>query len=84
MVLGGKLNREIVELVQQAGGQGVGFTGSDGGLLRVEKKLIDGQDLGRVGEVTQSTRVIVPPSMDAGFIPVVAPIGVDDVGLRTT
>ena len=81
MVLGGKLNREIVELVNQAGGQGVGLTGSDGGLLRVKKKLIDGQDLGRVGEVTNVDPKVIAASMDAGFIPVVAPIGVDEFGL---
>ena len=81
MVLGGKINREIVELVQQAGGKAVGYTGSDGGLLRVRKKLIDGQDLGRVGEVTAVDPSVVVAAMDAGFIPVVAPIGVDDQGL---
>jgi acetylglutamate kinase len=80
MVLGGKLNREIVELIQQAGGQGVGLTGSDGGLLRVRRKLIDGQDLGRVGEITQVDAGIVNSAMDAGFLPVIAPIGVDASG----
>ncbi|MEM9176187.1 MAG: acetylglutamate kinase [Myxococcota bacterium] len=81
MVLGGKINREIVQLVQQAGGQGVGFTGSDGGLMRVEKKLIDGQDLGRVGDVTRVDPYVVMAAMDAGMVPVVAPIGVDADGL---
>ena len=81
MVLGGKVNRQIVELIQQAGGQAVGYTGSDGGLLRVRKKLIDGQDLGRVGEVTAVDPGVVSAATDAGFIPVVAPIGVDDRGL---
>lgn len=81
MVLGGKLNREIVELVQQAGGRAVGFTGSDGGLLRVRRKRIDGQDLGRVGEVTDVDPTVVNAATDAGFIPVVAPIGVDERGV---
>jgi acetylglutamate kinase len=80
MVLGGKINREIVELVQQAGGRGVGFTGSDGGLLRVRRKLIGGRDLGRVGEVTAVDPSVVEAAMDAGFVPVVAPIGVDEEG----
>ena len=80
MVLGGTINREIVELVQQAGGQGVGFTGSDGGLMRVKRKRIDGQDLGRVGEVTHVDPYILLAAMDAGFVPVVAPIGVDESG----
>jgi acetylglutamate kinase len=80
MVLGGKINREIVELVQQAGGRAVGFTGSDGGLLRVEKKTINGQDLGRVGEVVSVDPSVVTAAIQADFIPVVAPIGVDAGG----
>ena len=80
MVLGGRINREIVQRVQQSGGQGVGFTGSDGGLLRVRKKLIDGQDLGRVGDVTKVDPYVILAAMDAGFVPVVAPIGVDEAG----
>ena len=81
MVLGGKLNREIVELIQQAGGRAVGCTGSDGGLLRVRKKLIDGQDLGRVGEVIAVDPSVVRAATEAGFIPVIAPIGVDARGV---
>ena len=80
MVLGGKINREIVELVQQAGGRAVGFTGSDGGLLRVKKKLVDGHDLGRVGEVTEVDPRVVTAAVQADFIPVVAPIGADAKG----
>jgi acetylglutamate kinase len=81
MVLGGKINREIVELIQQAGGKAVGYTGSDGGLLCVKKKLIDGQDLGRVGEVIAVDPSVVRAAIDAGFIPVIAPIGVDGRGM---
>ena len=81
MVLGGKINREIVELIQQAGGQGVGVTGSDGGLLRVKRKLIGGQDLGRVGEPAHVNPGVILSAMEAGFIPVIAPIGVDEKGL---
>jgi acetylglutamate kinase len=81
MVLGGKVNREIVELIQQAGGRAVGYTGSDGGLLRVRRKTIDGQDLGRVGEVVSVDPVVVRAALDGGFIPVIAPIGVDEKGL---
>lgn len=81
MVLGGKINREIVELIQQAGGKAVGYTGSDGGLLRVRKKLIDGHDLGRVGEVVAVDPSVVHAATEAGFIPVIAPIGVDEKGL---
>jgi acetylglutamate kinase len=81
MVLGGKINREIVELVQQGGGRAVGLTGSDGGMLRVRRRQIEGRDLGRVGEVTQVDARVLTAVSDAGFIPVVAPIGVDSAGL---
>ncbi len=80
-VLGGQVNREIVELVQQAGGKAVGFTGRDDNLLRVRKKLIDGQDLGRVGEVIGVDSGAVRAAMESGSIPVIAPIGVDEHGL---
>ena len=80
-VLGDKINREIVLLVERAGGKAVGYSGSDGGLLRVRKKLIDGQDLGRVGEVVSVDPEVLRTAMEAGFIPVIAPIGVDDRGL---
>ena len=80
-VLGGKINREIVLLVERAGGKAVGYSGSDGGLLRVRKKLIDGQDLGRVGEVVSVDPEVLRTALEAGFIPVIAPIGVDDRGL---
>jgi acetylglutamate kinase len=81
MVLGGKINREIVELIQQGGGRGVGLTGSDGGLLRVRRKDVAGRDLGRVGEVTHVDARVLTAVSDAGFIPVVAPIGVDSLGV---
>ena len=80
-VLGGHVNREIVKMVQQAGGRAVGFTGSDGDLLHVEKKLIDGQDLGRVGEVVRVDSGAVRAALESGCIPVIAPIGVDAHGL---
>ncbi|MDG2049759.1 MAG: acetylglutamate kinase [Myxococcota bacterium] len=81
MVLGGTVNREIVELVQQGGGRAVGVTGSDGGLLRVRRKQVEGQDLGRVGDVCQVDPRILIAMSDSGFIPVVAPIGVDEKGV---
>lgn len=80
-VLGGKINREIIEWVQQAGGKAVGHTGTDGSLLRVRKKLLDGRDLGRVGEVIAVDSDVIRSAMEAGFIPVIAPIGVDERGL---
>jgi acetylglutamate kinase len=74
MVLGGRINGEIVERVNRAGGRAVGLTGNDGGMLTVRRKLKEGRDIGRVGEI-----VCVDPSpimavADVGFVPVVAPI----------
>jgi acetylglutamate kinase len=79
MVLGGKLNREIVALVQQAGGRALGLTGSDGGMLRVER--LSEPDLGRVGSVVEVDPAAIRAATDAGFVPVIAPIGVDALGV---
>lgn len=79
MVLGGKLNREIVALVQQAGGRAMGLTGSDGGMLRVER--LREPDLGRVGRVVEVDPAAIRAATDAGFVPVIAPVGVDAQGV---
>ncbi len=81
MVLGGKVNREIVELIQQAGGRAVGLTGSDGAMLRVRPKRVEGGDVGRVGEIVAVDSHVISALEDAGFVPVVAPIGADARGL---
>jgi acetylglutamate kinase len=81
MVLGGKVNREIVECVQRAGGRAVGLTGSDGALLRVRRKTVNGQDIGRVGELVEVDSRVIDSVSESGFIPVVAPIGVDEEGI---
>jgi acetylglutamate kinase len=81
MVLGGKVNREIVELIHQGGGRAVGLTGSDGGMLRVRRKMVDGKDLGRVGEIVSVDPRAIRAVSDANFVPVIAPIGADDDGL---
>ena len=81
MVLGGTVNREIVELIQQAGASAVGLTGSDGALLRVREKLVDGKSLGRVGEVVSVDPSVIEAVAESGFVPVVAPIGADNAGL---
>jgi acetylglutamate kinase len=76
MVLGGSVNREIVELVQRGGGQAIGLTGNDGRMLRVQKR----EKLGRVGEVVAVDPAPLRAATESGFIPVVAPIGVDADG----
>jgi len=81
MVLGGKLNREIVALVEGAGGRAIGLTGADGGMLRVERRVSPGRDLGRVGRVVAVDPAPIHAVVAAGFVPVVAPIGVDEAGV---
>jgi acetylglutamate kinase len=81
MVLGGKINREIVELIQQGGASAVGLTGSDGALLRARCKKVDGVDIGRVGEVVEVDPRVLAAVSEADFVPVVAPIGADEKGV---
>jgi acetylglutamate kinase len=81
MILGGTINQEIVGLVQQGGGRAIGLTGRDGGLLRVRRKLADGRDLGRVGDPVGVDAAVVNAVADAGYVPVIAPIGVDTDGV---
>ncbi|MGI9590252.1 MAG: acetylglutamate kinase [Myxococcota bacterium] len=81
MVLGGKVNREIVALVQGAGGQAIGLTGSDGNMIRVTRRLEDDRDLGRVGRVVEVDPRPIEAVAASGFIPVIAPVGVDADGV---
>jgi acetylglutamate kinase len=81
MVLGGRINGEIVELVNRGGGRAVGLTGNDGGMLSVRRRLKEGKDIGRVGEIVQVDPAPITAVANAGFVPVVAPIGVDAEGV---
>ncbi|HEX5067182.1 MAG TPA: acetylglutamate kinase [Myxococcota bacterium] len=81
MVLGGKVNHEIVALVQRAGGRAVGLTGSDGDMIRVTRRLVDGQDVGRVGRIVAVNPAPIAAVAAAGFVPVIAPLGVDERGV---
>ena len=82
MVLGGQINAEIVALVGDAGGQAIGLTGKDaGGFLRVRRLLgPGGRDLGRVGTPERVDVSLIRTLTKEGFIPVVAPVGVDEDG----
>jgi acetylglutamate kinase len=86
MVLGGKINQEIVSLIACHGGRAVGLTGKDDAFLRAKKvakmKTKSGKwvDPGRVGIVTQVNPDVVRRLVDDGFIPVVAPLAVDSEG----
>jgi acetylglutamate kinase len=81
MVLGGRINSEIVELVNRGGGRAVGLTGNDGGMFSVRRKLRGGKDIGRVGEIMEVDPAPITAVASAGFVPVVAPIGVDSEGV---
>jgi acetylglutamate kinase len=86
MVLAGGLNQDIVSLICHHGGRAVGLSGKDDGFILADKmppvRDKDGTevDLGRVGEVRSVTPDLLVELMRAGFIPVIAPIGVDEDG----
>ena len=84
MVLGALVNKDIVSLINKAGGAAVGLTGRDGGLLRAKKLHIESEgeqlDLGQVGEVESVDPGVISTLEMQGFIPVVAPIGYGDNG----
>ena len=76
MVLG-KVNKSLVQLVEELGVLAVGVSGKDGGLLRVEKKYSDGKDIGFVGEITEVNPKILYDLLEKDFLPIVCPIGMD-------
>lgn len=86
MVLVGKVNKEIVALINKLGGKGIGLSGKDGNLLEARKKVLAGApgeepvDLGYVGEITRVNPEIIETVKSEGYIPVVAPIGVGENG----
>ena len=86
-VLGGEVQQEIVGMINRAGGKAVGLTGRDGGLIKAQKlKLVDQQDpnlvhdVGQVGDIVSIDPSVVRSLEDAGFIPVVSPIGFGEDG----
>lgn len=81
MVLGGSVNKEIVNLINQAGGRAVGLTGKDGGMIRARKLFVRSPegaaiDIGQVGEISDIDPSLVQSLENNAFIPVIAPIGV--------
>ncbi len=77
MVLG-KVNKDLVANVQSLGIKAAGISGMDGGLLKVEKKYIDGRDIGYVGDIISVDTKILEDLMEQDFMPIVYPIGMDD------
>jgi acetylglutamate kinase len=81
MVLGGRINAEIVHYIGREGGRAVGLTGKDCGFMRVRRLAgPQGEDLGRVGTPEHVDPAILLTMANNGFIPVVAPIGTDSAG----
>ena len=89
MVLGGLVNKEIVNLLNQSQGKAVGITGKDGKLIRAKKLKLqprqanvnaDLLDIGQVGEVVDINTEVLEMMKDSDFIPVIAPIGSDENG----
>ncbi|MBR3970754.1 MAG: acetylglutamate kinase [Ruminococcus sp.] len=81
MVLSGKVNKELVQLLAQHKGSALGLCGIDGDMLIAEKKTTDdGQDLGYVGEITQVNTKPILDALSNGYIPVIATVATDKEG----
>ncbi|MEF3698659.1 acetylglutamate kinase [Desulfolutivibrio sp.] len=89
MVLAGKINKQIVSLINRHGGMSVGLSGKDGNLIQARKleMVLERKDappeiidLGKVGEVTGINATLINTLKGQGFIPVIAPVGVDEEG----
>ena len=78
MVLAGKVNKDLVQLLQRNSGRAVGLCGMDGGMLRAEK-MTASEDLGYVGEIIDVNTQVIEDAMDKGYIPVISTVasGVD-------
>lgn len=73
-----KVNKSLVTMVEELGVHGIGISGKDGGLFKVEKKYSDGQDIGYVGEITSVNTKVLEDLLEKDFLPIVAPIGLDE------
>lgn len=73
-----KINKGLVSMMEKLGVPAVGISGKDGSMLRVEKKLSKGQDIGYVGEIKEVNTDLLNKLLDNDFVPVVCPIGFDD------
>ena len=87
MVLGGQVNKEIVSLINQAGGKAVGLTGKDSNFIRARKLMMEDKgnpgdliDIGQVGDITDIDPSLIAFLDKGDFIPVIAPIGVGEDG----
>lgn len=72
------VNKKLVQMLEKVGVKAVGISGKDGGMLKVDKKLADGEDIGYVGNIKEVDPSVLNTLIESEFIPVVAPIGIDD------
>jgi len=77
MVLG-KVNKSLVQLVEELGVRAIGISGKDGGLLKVEKKFADGEDIGFVGEIKKVNAEVIYDLLEKDFLPIICPVGLDE------
>lgn len=75
-----KVNKSLVQLINNLGGKSVGISGKDGNLLKCVKKYSNGEDIGFVGEVVDVDTTIIKDLLEDDFIPVICPVGYDDHG----
>lgn len=87
MVLGGQVNKDVVNLINHAGGKAVGLTGKDGNMIRAKKLMLPNKDnpedlidVGQVGDIVQIDPSLIGHLESGNFIPVIAPIGVGKDG----
>jgi len=81
MVLAGRINKEIVRKIGASGARALGLSGVDGQLL-LSRPVANSAEIGYVGEVTEVKAEIIEGVMAMGYIPVIAPIGIDDAAQR--
>ncbi|OXM15076.1 acetylglutamate kinase [Paenibacillus herberti] len=81
MVLSGTINKEIVRRIQGAGARAIGLSGVDGMLIGA-KPVPNADEIGYVGEVTEVNAAVIEGVMGMGYIPVIAPVGIDSAGQR--
>jgi acetylglutamate kinase len=81
MVLTGRINTELVSLLNQSSAHAVGLSGKDAGLLRARKLVVEGgRDLGMVGEVTHVNQELIEVLLDKRYVPVISPVGLGEDG----
>lgn len=81
MVLAGSINKQIVRRIQSVGGKALGLSGSDGGLIQA-RPVANSAEVGWVGDVTKVDSSIITGVLEMGYMPIIAPIGVDASGQR--